>query len=162
MIMKTKKPISYAQSYSYFFEDGDNKIELWCSLSGLEKVYSNSKLVSKLRNFSKNSSLSFKIGENEYCINLQIESIFLGPCFCTLYKNNKAYKKQKLTYVKMRDLLNLKLISLTITMVIVLSILHAFVGMPHIVAIIIIFLSPLLLFNKRVVPAAWIEDEEIV
>jgi len=85
--------------YSFRFKDGDNIIEPWfSSFTGLEKVTVNNKLVVKQRNLSTNSSTTFKIQNNSYKTNLNIESILKGPFVCSLYKNDELFKQQKLVF----------------------------------------------------------------
>lgn len=97
--MSDKKIFSLTKGYSFLFEDEGNKIEAWFSaLSGLEKVYVNGKLASSQRNLSTNSSNVFNIGSNEYSTNLKACSIFKGPFVCTLSKNGKEFKRQKLFF----------------------------------------------------------------
>jgi len=99
--MSRKKAFSFTKGCSFSFEEDDRQVEAWFSVvSGLEKVYVDGELVSSQRNFSKNSTNSFKLGENEYSITLEAVSLFKGPFVCTLSKNGKAYKRQKLIYPK--------------------------------------------------------------
>lgn len=97
--MSNKKAFSFFKGYSFLFQEDENKIEAWFSaFSGLEKVYVNSVLTSSQRNLSTNSTNKFKIGDNEYTSNLNAISLLKGPVICTLSKNGKPYKRQKLLF----------------------------------------------------------------
>jgi hypothetical protein len=99
--MSKKKEFSFTKGYTFTFEEDGAVIEVWCSaLSGLEKVFVNGELVSSQRNLSTNSTNSFSIGENEYSTNLNAVSLLKGPFVCTLSKNGKEYKRQKLIFMK--------------------------------------------------------------
>lgn len=95
--MSKKKSVSFFKGYSYSFEDNGRNIEVWCSaFSGLEKVFVDGTLVSSKRNISTQSSNTFHIGEDCYSTTLKIVSLFKGPFQCTLSKNGKDIKRQKL------------------------------------------------------------------
>jgi hypothetical protein len=97
--MSKQKPFSFTKCYSLTFEDEASQIEAWFSnFSGLEKVYVNGELVSSQRTLSKDSTNTFKIGENEYSTNLHTASLFKGPSICTLCKNGNVYRRQKLRF----------------------------------------------------------------
>jgi len=97
--MNKQKEFSYTKGFSFLFEEGGSEIEAWFSaFSGLEKVFVNGELVSSQRNRSKNSTQIFKIGENEYSTNTQVNSVYKGPIVCTLNKNGEAHKRLKLVY----------------------------------------------------------------
>ena len=90
---------SFLKGYSFIFKDGSNTIELWFScLSGLEKVKVNGELVVKQRSLSIDSNNSFKIENSIYRTNLKVKNIFKGPYICSLFKNEKLLKQQKLTF----------------------------------------------------------------
>lgn len=99
--MSKEKAFSLTKGYSFLFEDEGKKIETWFSaLSGLEKVYVDGELVSSQRNLSTDSSNVFSIGPNEYSTNMKAVSLLKGPFVCTLIKNGKEYKRQKLVFPK--------------------------------------------------------------
>jgi len=161
--MNAKKPISYVKGYTFSFKDEGNIIDAWFScLSGLEKIFVNGVLVSKKRNYSKDSSSTFKVGENEYSTTIHVKNILIGPFVCTLNKNGKAYGRQKLVFIKMRDLLNLKFIVSAVSLVTIAAALHTFAGLPHILAIVLLLVGFPFLFNKNILPIAWVEDDKIV
>jgi hypothetical protein len=102
--MGKEKIFSIRKGYTFSFEDEGNVIDAWFStLSGLEKVYVNGELVSSQRNISTNSTNHFKIGVNEYSINLKAVSLLSGPLVCTLSKNGREYKRQKLVFPKLES-----------------------------------------------------------
>jgi len=85
--------------YTFVFNQDGKQIEAWFSaLSGLEKVSVDGVLVSKRRNLSINSKNVFAIGGDNYATSLQAVNVLAGPFVCTLIKNNKAVKRQKLLY----------------------------------------------------------------
>ena len=95
--MRERKQFSIKDGYSFVFDDEGNKISAWFSaFSGHEKIYLNAELISEQRNLSTRSSRTFRVGPNEYSINMEAVSVLLGPYVCTLYKNGKAFKRQKL------------------------------------------------------------------
>jgi len=97
--MTTNSTFSFVKGYSFSFEDEGRLIEAWFSaFSGLEKVFVNGELVSSQRNYSKNSTNLFEIGENEYSTSLEVVSLLKGPFICTLRKNGEAYKRKKLIF----------------------------------------------------------------
>lgn len=94
-----QRKISIFQGYSFVFNQDGKQIEAWFSaLSGLEKITVDGVLVSKRRNLSINSKNAFAIGHDEYTTNLQAVNVLTGPFVCTLSKNNKAVKRQKLLF----------------------------------------------------------------
>ncbi|QDU11865.1 hypothetical protein [Gimesia aquarii] len=102
--MSKKKPFSFFKGYSYSFEDDGRNIEVWCSaFSGLEKVFVDGTLVSSKRNISTQSSNKFHIGEDSYSTTLKVVSLFKGPFLCTLSKNGKDIKRQKLVFHSLKD-----------------------------------------------------------
>lgn len=99
--MSTEKIFSIVKGYTFSFEEEGNVIDAWFStFSGLEKVYVNGELVSSQRTLSTNSTNSFNIGENEYSTNLKAVSLLKGPVVCTLSKNGREYKRQKMIFPK--------------------------------------------------------------
>lgn len=99
--MRKEKAFSLMKGYSFSFEDEGKEIKAWFSaLSGLEKIYVDGELVSSQRNISTNSSNNFKIGPNEYSTNMKVVSLIKGPFVCTLTKNGREYKRQKLVFHK--------------------------------------------------------------
>lgn len=97
--MANNKVASLLRGYSFSFEDEGNQIKAWFSaLSGLEQVYVNGKLVASQRNFSKKSSNTFSISGNEYSTSMAAISILKGPFVCTLTKNGRVLKRQKLIF----------------------------------------------------------------
>lgn len=97
--MGNKNIFSCIKGYSFTFDVEDHHINAWFSaISGLEKVFVNGKLVASQRSFSKKSTNQFKIGENEYSTTLQIESLLKGPFVCTLNKNGKDVRRQRLVF----------------------------------------------------------------
>lgn len=94
-----QRKISIFHGYSFVFNQDGMQIEAWFSaLSGLEKITVNGVLVSKRRNLSIHSKNSFAIGSDNYATSLQAENVLTGPFVCTLTKNNKAVKRQKLLF----------------------------------------------------------------
>jgi len=92
-----EKALSLIKGFSFSFEDDGKEIKAWFSaISGLEKVYVDGELVSSQRNLSSKSSCIFSIGPNEYSVNMKAVSLLEGPYVCTLNKNGKEYKRQKL------------------------------------------------------------------
>ena len=99
--MSNESNISLTKGFTFSFEDDGNSIDAWFSaFSGLEKVYVNGVLVCSQRNFSRNSKTTFKIGTNEYSIDINAKSLLKGPFICTLNRNGQAYKRQKLLFPK--------------------------------------------------------------
>ncbi|MFV0478755.1 MAG: hypothetical protein ACK5ME_13110 [Parahaliea sp.] len=99
--MSEKKTFSFSKGYSFLFEEEGNTIEAWFSaFSGLEKVYVNGNLVCRQRSYSTDSSNSFCVGPSKYTTNLNTTSLLKGPFVCTLIKNGKPYKQQKLIFPK--------------------------------------------------------------
>ena len=97
--MNNEKVFSFTKGYTFSFEDEGKKIDAWFSaLSGLEKVFVDGKLVSSKRNLSFNSSSVFKIGDQEYSINMRAVSLIKGPFVCALHRNGKEFKRQKLVF----------------------------------------------------------------
>ncbi|HOY21817.1 MAG TPA: hypothetical protein PK002_01620 [Cellvibrio sp.] len=94
-----QRKISMFHGYTFVFNQDGKQIEAWFSaLSGLEKVSVDGVLVSKRRNLSINSKNVFAIGGDNYATSLQAVNVLAGPFVCTLIKNNKAVKRQKLLY----------------------------------------------------------------
>ena len=97
--MSKEKAFSFMKGFTFTFQEEENEIEAWFSaLSGLEKAYVNGELVSSQRNLSTDSTNSFTIGTNEYSTNLKAVSLLKGPYVCTLSKNGKVHKRQKLVF----------------------------------------------------------------
>lgn len=97
--MSRKKRVSFLRGISFIFEDEGKIIEAWCSsISGLEKVYVDSELVSSHRTLSANSANVFSVGGNEYSVNFDTGSLLKGPYLCTLKKNGKAIRRQRLAF----------------------------------------------------------------
>ena len=95
-----EKAFSFRKGYTFSFEEEGNAIDAWFSaFSGLEKVYLNGELVCCQRNLSTDSTNSFYIGAKEYSTNLNAVSVLKGPFVCTLSKNGKEYKRQKLVFL---------------------------------------------------------------
>jgi hypothetical protein len=94
-----QRKVSVFHGYSFVFNQDGKQIEAWFSaLSGLEKITVDGVLVSKRRNLSINSKNEFAIGSDKYATSLQAVNVLTGPFVCTLTKNNKAVKRQKLLY----------------------------------------------------------------
>lgn len=92
-----QRKISLFHGYSFVFNQDGKQIEAWFSaLSGLEKITVDGVLIAKRRNLSVNSKNVFAIGGDNYATNLQTVNVLTGPFICTLIKNNKAVKRQKL------------------------------------------------------------------
>ncbi|MDF1743055.1 MAG: hypothetical protein P1V19_05130 [Gimesia sp.] len=97
--MSNKKSFSFRKGYSFSFDDDGRNIEAWFSaLSGMEKVFVDGALISSQRTLSKESSHNFIIGEDSYSTRMDAVSLFKGPFLCTLSKNGKEFKRQKLVY----------------------------------------------------------------
>ncbi len=94
-----QRKISMFHGYSFVFNQDGKQIEAWFSaLSGLEKITVDGVLISKRRNFSVNSKNEFAIGSDKYATSLQAVNVLTGPFVCTLTKNSKAVKRQKLLF----------------------------------------------------------------
>lgn len=94
-----QRKISVFHGYSFLFDCDGKQIEAWYSaLSGMEKISVDGVLISKRRSLSVNSKHEFAIGGENYATNLQAVNVLAGPFVCTLTKNNKAIKRQKLVY----------------------------------------------------------------
>ena len=94
-----QRKISMFHGYTFVFNQDGKQIEAWFSaLSGLEKVSVDGVLVSKRHNLSINSKNAFAISGDNYATSLQAVNVLTGPFVCTLTKNNKAVKRQKLLY----------------------------------------------------------------
>lgn len=94
-----QRKISLFHGYSFVFNQDGKQIEAWFSaLSGLEKITVDGVLIAKRRNLSVNSKNVFAIGGDNYATNLQAVNVLTGPFICTLTKNSKAVKRQKLLY----------------------------------------------------------------
>lgn len=94
-----QRKISIFHGYSFVFNQDGKHIEAWFSaLSGAEKIYVDGVLISKRRNLSVNSKNAFVIGTDNYATSLQAVNVLTGPFVCTLTKNNKAVKRQKLLF----------------------------------------------------------------
>lgn len=171
--MTTRKSFSFFRGYSFSFKTEGCYIEAWfSSFSGLEKVFVNGVLVSSQRNFSKDSTSAFKIGENEYSTTLQVKNLLKGPFVCTLSKNGTAFKRQRLVFPQennqSRKVPYLFQFLLFILLGIVFSVSKSFFDLPE--ASNYIFLSILFLlvfvyqykFRKNKNAKPLIEDEEIV
>ncbi len=97
--MNTDRQFSFLRGCTFRFEDGPLIIESWFSLfTGLEKVSVNGELIFQQRNLSADSSVTFDINGNCYHSTLSIISFLKGPFVCSLYKNGKLYKQQKLVF----------------------------------------------------------------
>lgn len=97
--MSDKKPFGFLKGYSFSFEDEGRKIESWFSfLSGQEKVFVNEAQVSSKINISKEAFHEFSIADDRYSIRLNIVDLIRGPFECTLSKNGKEIKRQKLIF----------------------------------------------------------------
>jgi len=97
--MSKPKAFSFLKGYSFSFEDDGRTIEAWfSSLSGLQKVFVDGTLLSSQRSVSTESSHSFMIGDDRYTTTTKIVSLSKGPLVCTLSKNGKDLKRQKLIY----------------------------------------------------------------
>jgi hypothetical protein len=97
--MERKEASDSGLGYKFSFEDEGNVIEAWFSaVSGLEKVYVNGQLVAEQRNLSRKSVNTFSIDGNEYSTGLEIVSALKGPILCTLQKNGKNFRRQKLIF----------------------------------------------------------------
>lgn len=97
--MSEKKSFSFLKGYSFSFEDEGRKIESWFSaLSGQEKVFMDGTLVSSKINISKAAFHEFSIAEDSYSTKLTTVDPFRGPFECTLSKNGKEIKRQKLIF----------------------------------------------------------------
>jgi hypothetical protein len=97
--MKNEKAFSVFKGFSFVFTEGEDQIVAWFSaFSGKEKVFVNGTLVSEQRNYSTNSTNTFSVGNNSYSTNLLIKSLFKGPFICTLFKNGREHKRQKLIF----------------------------------------------------------------
>ena len=94
-----QRKISIFHGYSFVFNQDGKHIEAWFSaLSGAEKIYVDGVLISKRRNLSVNSKNAFVIGTDNYATSLQAVNVLTAPFVCTLTKNNKAVKRQKLLF----------------------------------------------------------------
>ena len=90
---------SCIRGYSFTFKDNENHIQAWFSaISGKEKVFVNDELVSTQRNFSRSSVNTFSIDDDVYSTEIDVRNIFKGPFICTLFKNNKPFKRKKLLF----------------------------------------------------------------
>ena len=108
-----QRKISMFHGYTFVFNHDGKKIEAWFSaLSGLEKITVDGVLVSKRRSLSVNSKNEFVIGSDKYATNLWAVNVLTGPFICTLTKNSKAVKRQKLLYSASNSKLPLFLIIL--------------------------------------------------
>lgn len=102
--MSMENTFSVIKGYTFSFEDEGTVINAWFSTwSGHEKVYVNDELVSSQRNISTNSTNYFKIGTNEYSTNLKAAGLLKGILVCTLSKNGREYKRQKLVFPKLES-----------------------------------------------------------
>lgn len=95
--MSEKKLYSFLKGYSFTFDDDGREIKAWFSVfSGKEKVFVDGNLISSKRTFSRDSSHKFSIGNDNYSTHMDAVSHFRGPLLCTLCKNGKEMKRQKL------------------------------------------------------------------
>jgi len=99
--MNRKSTFSLTKGYTFLFEEDGATIEAWFSVfSGLEKVYVNGVLVASQRNLSLSTANRFSVGQDVYSTHFKNDSILEGPIYCTLRKNDKNYRQQKLTFPK--------------------------------------------------------------
>ena len=97
--MATSDTFSFTKGYSFSFEENGKEIVAWFSaLSGLEKVFVDGELIVSQRNLSARSATAFRIGHDEYATNMQAVSLVKGPFICTLNKNGRPHKRQKLVF----------------------------------------------------------------
>lgn len=101
--MEKKNKIEILKGFTFQFAEEEHNIEVWgSSVSGKEKVFVNGKLVSECRSLKTDSNHNFTIGDNKYSVNFNTVNIYKGPLVCTLLKNGKVYKRQKLLYNKVK------------------------------------------------------------
>ncbi|MGD8176900.1 hypothetical protein [Marinimicrobium sp. ARAG 43.8] len=123
----SNKTFSLVKGYAFRFEDEGRVIEAWFSaLSGREKVFVNGEMVLSQTNLSKQSSKTFRIGENDYSITLYIESLLNGPVVCTLAKNGKDCQRQRLIFPQRKSRLGRFGVALNLLFFIVLGIVAGF------------------------------------
>ncbi|QDV17303.1 hypothetical protein Pan153_19380 [Gimesia panareensis] len=97
--MSEKKSFSLLNGYSFSFEDEGRNIEAWFSaLSGQEKVFVEGTLVSSKINLGAVSSHDFSIAEDSYSTRMNAVDLIWGPYICTLCKNGKEIRRQKLVF----------------------------------------------------------------
>lgn len=99
--MHKENAIGLVKGYTFSFEDGGRRIDAWFgAISGLETVSVDGELISSRRNYSTDSCVDFKLGQDEYCINLKVVSLLKGPFVCTLMKNGVAIRRQRLVFAR--------------------------------------------------------------
>ena len=98
--MKRREKINILKPFSFKFNIGDIKFELFLSsISGSEKLVINGEEVSNKRTYSKISKHETIIDGNKYLIEINCENSRKGPWYCSLYKDNILVEKQQLTFV---------------------------------------------------------------
>jgi len=93
--------VERSKNLFFRFEDGANVIDVRCTgATGKETVYVNDKLFLKQRNFLKlKSVLSFQVNGDFYQARLVVTNLFIGPIFCSLYKNGNLFAQQKIKFL---------------------------------------------------------------
>ena len=100
--MNQNQNFSFLKGYSFSFNVDNHQIDAWfSSLSGMEKIFVDGKLISSQRSLSFDSSHIVNIDGSEYSVDLKVTSILKGPVTCTLIKNGSPYRRKTLVFPAM-------------------------------------------------------------
>ncbi len=92
---------SIRKGINYYFEDGDNKIRVFCSMvSGKEIVYLNDKEVSNKRSLRTKTIHKFTKNKEKYEVEVEVTSLLLGHIDCTLIKDGTHLETAKYAFTK--------------------------------------------------------------
>ena len=92
---------SLSKGINFYFEDGDNKIRVFCSMvSGKEIVYLNDKEVSNKRSLRTKTIHKFTKNKIKYEVEVEMTKILLGHIDCTLIKDGAHLETTHYTYEK--------------------------------------------------------------
>lgn len=84
----------------FVFSVGQNTIRAWCSaLSGLERVYVDSVLVSEHRSWKRSNTHTFAVAGEEYAVAFRSVSLLQGEIECCLLKHDQAIRTYLAKYL---------------------------------------------------------------
>ncbi len=94
------KVFSLSKGYSFIFTDGHDHLEFWYSaITGREKIFVNGDINYYDINLFSDSSGVITLRNNQYYAELSAlggKERLKGPLICTLFKNSKPYKRQRM------------------------------------------------------------------
>lgn len=89
----------------FVFSVGKNTIRAWSSaLSGLERVYVDSALVSEHSSWGRSSTHTFAVAGEEYTVTFRTISLFQGHIECGLLKDGQAKKTYLAKYLRRKPI----------------------------------------------------------